>query len=259
MTEESITGPDRISFTTFLLKILAGLGGGIVGTLILLLIFILSQSILDPFLSNTATESISPIFVFILMIMIFLSSTVGNLLSSFLLSLTEGEKYKRRASAIYQTFILSIIIFILMVPVYFITATLNVSLTAYAIALHIIISAQLTAIILEVISNYRHALVGIYGVTFSILLSAGVMLGLASAIQNTAILLFAALPVVWGSIAVVQSITIMIYGWIARVYDKDFLSTQTVYGDDYGKEVESEEEAAPKAKDEAGADFLRNN
>jgi len=85
------------------------------------------------------------------------------------------------------------------------------------------------------------------------------MLGLASAIQNTAILLFAALPVVWGSIAVVQSITIMIYGWIARVYDKDFLSTQTVYGDDDGKEVESEEEAAPKAKDEAGADFLRNN
>ena len=41
--------------------------------------------------------------------------------------------------------------------------------------------------------------------------------------------------------------------------DKDFLSTQTVYGADYGREVEEVEEEAPKAKDESGADFLRHN
>ena len=43
-----------------------------------------------------------------------------------------------------------------------------------------------------------------------------------------------------------------------KTYDKDFLSTQTVYGDDYGKEVETPKES-PKAKDESGGDFLRHN
>ena len=85
------------------------------------------------------------------------------------------------------------------------------------------------------------------------------MFGLSGIIESPQILLFAALPIVWGSIAFVQSIFTMLYGWIARTYDKDFLSTQTVYGSDYGKEVESDEPVAPKANDEAGADFLRHN
>ena len=252
------TEPPKLSFPTFLLKVVAALGGGGVGTLILLLIFLLSSSLLSPLTSPLEGDYISPIFVFLLMVMIFLSSATGNLLSSFLLSLTESGKYKRRASAIYQIFIVNIIVFLLMVPVYFITYSIDVSIIAYAVALHIIVTAQISALILEIIANYRHALVGVYGVTFSILMSAAIMFGLSGTIQSPPILLFAALPVVWGSIAFVQGIVTMVYGWIARVYDKDFLATDTVYGDDYGKEEQPKKEA-PKAKDEKGADFLRHN
>ncbi len=262
---QSQVNPPSVSFGTFLLKLLAGLAGGIGGSLILLLIFMIASSALEP-ISHYGDASgsgegvgVSPIFTFILLMMIFLASTVGNILSIWLTALSEREKYTRLSSAIYQTFILSIIIFVLMAPVYFITAANDISVIAYAIALHIIVSAQVSALILEIVSNYKYSLVGLYGITFAVLISAGVMFGLAGIVASPQILLFAALPIVWGSIAFVQSIFTMLYGWMARTYDKDFLCTETVYGSDYGKEIESEEPEAPKAKDEAGADFLRHN
>lgn len=256
--EESDIGPARISFSTFLLKLLAGSVGGSVGTLVLLVIFLVASSFLQP-LTEGLDEYVSPIFVFFLMVMIFLSSTIANLLSVFLISLTERDKYKRVKTAVSQIFSLSVIIFILMVPVYFLTAAVDVSVTVYAIALHIIISAQVSAMILEIVSNYRYSLVGLYGITFSILFSAMILFSLYGLVGNPTILLFMAIPVVWGSIALIGNVTTMIYGWIARTYDKDFLSTQTVYGDDYGKEVEEPEDRTPRAVDEEGADFLRHN
>lgn len=260
-------GPPRISFATFLLKILASTGGGIFGAVILIVIFLVSSSILEPLTGGQTETYISPIFVFVLMIIIFISTTASNLLSTFLLSLTERQRYKRVSSAIYQTFIVSIIMFLLMVPVYFITSAIDISIVPYAIGLHIILTAQLSALILEIVSNYKYALVGLYGITFSILVSAAILFGLSGIILNSTenpdaspeILLFIALPIVWGSIGFMQSIVTMIYSWFARTYDKDFLATSTVYGSDYGKEVEEEQEAAPKAQDEKGADFLRHN
>jgi len=259
MTEQQDIGPNRIPFTTFLLKLIAAGCGGGVGSLILLVVFFLASSALTP-LTNATDNYLSPIIVFILLIMIFVSSTVGNIVSTWLLALTERNKYTRIPSTIYQVFIISLIIFLLMAPIYFITATSGIQIIAYAVALHIILSAQVSALILEIVSNIKHALVGVYGVTFSILFSAGVIFGLSTVISAPQILLFVALPIVWGSVAFIGSLTTMIYGWIARIYDKDFLSTQTVYGDDYGKDVEEmEKELNPKAQDEAGRDFLRHN
>lgn len=264
MTEENQTeplaevGPPRMSFSTFLLKVLAGGVGGSLGALILLVVFMLGATALKPMTGGNDIEYISPIFVFVLMIMVFLASTGSNILSIFLLSLTEKDKYVRTKSAMYQVFILCVIIFILMVPIYLLAANLDVKIAAYAVALHIILTAQLSAMILEIVSNYKYSLVGIYGVTFAIIMGALLMVALYGLINYSVIIFFLALPVIWGSIAIFQSIFTMIYGWIARLYDKDFLSTKMVYGDDYGKEVEEAPEA-PHAVDEAGADFLKHN
>lgn len=253
-------GPGRISFATFLLKILAGAAGGVGGSLILVLIFILASSVFEvPTSAEDQITSTSPIFAFILMMMIFLSTTIGNIVSTWLIALTERDKYTRISSAIYQVFVLSLIIFVFTAPIYLITAATNPTITAYVVALHIILSAQVSALILEIVSNYRYSLVGVYGVTFSVLTASGILFILSGVITSPQILLFAALPIVWGSMAFVGSIVTIFYGWLARTYDKDFLSTQTVYGNDYGKEVDIEVEEDPKAKDEAGSDFLRHN
>lgn len=259
MDENNYIGPAKISFTTFLLKILAGAIGGALGALILLLIFVFAGSVLSPLTTMGEDGYVSPVFVFILMVMIFLSSTISNILSVFFLSLTEREKYTRTSSAIYQVFTVSVVIFLLMVPIYFITAAVSASMTVYAVALHVIIAVQISALILEIVSNYKYALVGVYGVSFAILLSAGVMFALTGLGIAPAVLLFLGLPIAWTSLAFVQTVVTMLYGWIVRTYDKDFLSTENLYGADYGKQVESTKPEVPKAKDEAGGDFLRHN
>lgn len=261
MEEQTEIGPPKISIPVLLLKTLSGLIGGGIGTLVLLVIFVAASSILAPITGQSPhPEYISPLFIFLLAVMIFLSTTTGNILSSLFLALTERSKYKRISSSIYQIFIISLAIFLLMVPVYFITTSVNIQITAYAVALHIILSAQISAIILEIVSNYRHSLLGVYSTTLSILMSAGLMFGIASVIESPTILLFAALPIVWGSFAFLHSLVTMIYGSIARIYDKDFLSTQTLYGKDYGKQVKEEsKEEDSNGKDQPGADFLRKN
>ncbi|MBI2634316.1 hypothetical protein HYW82_01430 [Candidatus Peregrinibacteria bacterium] len=249
-------GTPQMSFATFLLRLIAGSVGGVLGSLVILLIFVLASSILDPLTAGTPLDSVSPIFIFILLIMIFLGSTIGNILSSWLLALTERGRYIRISSSIYQIFIINLIIFIILAPVYFLTSSLNLGITAYVVALHIVLSAQVSALILEIVSNPRHALVGVYGTTFSILLSTAALFILSGIVENPRILLFGALPIVWGSIAFVGGIFTILYGWVARTYDRDFLSSRTDYGDDYGKK---EEVKIKKAKDEVGAEFLRHN
>ena len=158
-----------------------------------------------------------------------------------------------------QVFKVNLIVFLLMVPVYFLTASMGIEAVSYVVTLHMIIAAQVSVLIMEIVSNYKYALVGVYGTTFSIVVAIAILFALARILGNAPILIFLALPVVWVSIALIGSLVTVIYGWLAGVYDKDFLSTQTMYGDDYGKEVESEAEIAPKAEDEEGAEFLRKN
>lgn len=251
-------GPERISFATFLLRLIAGCAGGVAGGVVLLLVFMLVSSVFEPLATlNEQITYISPIFTFILVTMIFVSTTIGNIASTWLMGLVEKGRYQKISSAIYQIFIISLIIFIVLSPVYFVTGAANPAVTAYVVALHIILAAQVSALILEIVSNYRYSLVGVYGVTFSVLVSAGILFSMASFIENPQILLFIALPVVWGSIAFVGGIVNNIYVWLAKTYDKDFLAIDTAYGEDYGEEVEEEEE--PAAKDEEGGDFLRHN
>lgn len=252
-------GPAKISFPVLLLKVLAGLAGGGIGALVLLVISVLAAAIVSPLINPAeATESISPVFVFVASIMAFLASTAADILSALFLSLTEREKYTKTSTVIYHIFILNVVLFILMVPVYFIAINTMVTLSIFIVALHVIISTQASALILETVSSNKYTLVGLYGITFSIVISAAILFGLYGG-TSPAIVLFTALPVVWGTIAFVHGAFSMIYSWIVDIYDKDFLSLEIDYGADYGKSVESSAPKTPRAKDEAGAEFLRHN
>ncbi len=260
--EEIFIGPAKISIPTFLLKILASTFGGAVGSLLLALIYVLSSTLLSPLVDGATDITVGPVFIFLLLIMAFISSTVGNVLAVFLTSLTEREKYKRTSSAVFQIAVQSVIVFLLMVPVYFITSTIDITVNVYAVALHLILTAIISALTLEVVSNYKYSLVGIYAITFALVFSSGIIFGIAKFVNNAAILLFLALPIIWGSIGLFQSLTTIIYGWLARIYDKDFLSTQSLYCDDYGKSVEQyDDDASSKSSsnEQEGADFLKHN
>lgn len=252
-------GPPVLSLPMFLLKIIAGGSGGIFGSLVILVVLLISGSFLTPLTQESGISEVNTIFIFLLMVTIFLSTTIANILSVLFIGLTDRERYTRLSSAVYQVFIMGIFIFILTAPVYFFASSIDTTYISYALILHIIVSAQVSAMILEIVANYRYSLLGLYGTTFSILISISALMAVASFSINPTIILFIATPIVWGAIAFVHGLAIMLYSWIVRIYDKDFLSTQTLYGEDFGKQVErdeKEEEDVEVSNDE-GAEFLK--
>lgn len=255
-------GPRKMSFFTLVLKTFAGLAGGVAGTLVLLLIFLLTSSILQPVLSpaETQAQEISPLFIFVLMAMIFATSVVSSLVAPLLISYTERERYTRVATAMSQIFIINIVIFAFVAPIYLTTSTTHLELTAGAAALQIILSATAGALIMELIHDYRYSLISVYTTVLGVLVASAISFFLYSGLGGigTTLLLFAVLPIIWTMIGFFQGALAMFYYWLFQNYGMDFLATSTSYGADYGIPDESEdEEEEPEHEDTEGGNFLR--
>lgn len=253
------TGPSSPSFLTLVLKTMAGLGGGVAGTLILLVIFLLASTILEPAF-NPGSLGVdggdkNPLFIFVFMAMIFLTSLGSNLLGSLFFSFVQHEKYGKVSTSMYQIFFVNVVIFIIMAPIYIILDTQGLlNLTGFLAGFHVLLAALASVMILEIIGNIRYALVGVYGVIFSLLFSVGtIMLILQFTQQNPTVVLFATLPIMWTSLGFISVVVEMVYRWIWTLYGTDFLASATEYGGDYGED-EPEEVSPPP--DVSGSEFL---
>lgn len=260
MAEENTqAGPPSPSFLTLVLKTLAGLGGGIAGMLILLVIFLgastILKSALDPSMSLEEAGK-NPLFIFVFMAMIFLTSLGANLLGSLFFTFVEHERYSRRSTAMSQIFTANLIAFIIMAPIYFLLDARGLmDMIGFLAGFHVLISALVSVMILEIIGNLRYAIVGVYGVMFSLLISTGLIMIIYEMTQrNPTIVLFAALPIMWVTLGFVTVIIEMLYRWIYTLYGTDFLMSKTDFGQDYG---EAETEEAPPPPDVSGSEFLK--
>ena len=244
------------------MKLGAGIGGGLAGALILLVVFLLSASVLQPALDPTSEAAINPLFVFVMMMMMFLATCGANIVGTLLLSLTDRERYTRFSSSLYQIFIVNIVIFGMTAPIYFITANMGIGMTAYAAGFHIVMSAQASVLILEMISDPKYSLLGIYSTLFAILFSAGVLFMIFQATGSATTLLFAVFPVIWVSIGFMGGLIGMLYHGIYSTWGIDFLAGNTDYGDDYGEQKTEEEEQVEQEEvereDQSGSEFLRD-
>lgn len=257
--ENEQTGPPSPSFLTLVLKTFAGLGGGIAGMLILLLIFLgastIFQSAWNPEALGADTSK-NPLFIFVFMAMIFATSLGANLLGSLFFTFVEHEKYGRTSTAMYQIFFVNLVAFVIMSPIYILLDARGLmDMTGFLAGFHVLLTALASVMILEVIGNLRYAVVGIYGVVFSLLISTGVIMTVYELTgRNPTIVLFASLPVMWTALGFVTTIIEMLYRWIYTLYGTDFLMSKTEFGKDYG---EAEEEQAPPPPDVTGSEFLQ--
>ncbi len=252
-------GPRRISFLTLILKTFAGFAGGIAGTLVLLIIFLLASSILQPVLSpaEAAAQEVSPLFIFALMAMIFATSLVSSLVSTLLLAYTERDRYTRITTALSQIFIINVVIFVFVLPIYLTTSTGRLELTAYTAGLQVILSATASVFILELLHDARYSLLTVYTTILSILVAAAFNIILYTILGAT-ILLFTALPIIWTMIGFFQASLSMFYWWLYQNYGVDFLANSTSYGSDYGiPDVTEEEAEEPVKEDTEGGNFLK--
>ncbi|MEK7523724.1 MAG: hypothetical protein AAB588_01710 [Patescibacteria group bacterium] len=255
-----IAGPPSPSFLTLVLKTFAGLGGGIAGMLILLLIFLgastILQSAINPAALGVEEAGKNPLFIFVFMAMIFLTSLGSNLLGSLFFSFVEHEKYSRTSTAMYQIFFINLVIFAVMAPIYILMDSRGLlELTGFLAGFHVLLTALASTMILEIIGNLRYALVGVYGVIFSLLISTGVIMTLYEfSGRNATMVLFATLPIMWTTLGFVTVIVEMFYRWMYTLYGSDFLMSKTEFGKDYG---EPEVEDAPPPPDVTGSEFLK--
>ncbi|MEK7528424.1 MAG: hypothetical protein AAB592_01525 [Patescibacteria group bacterium] len=247
--------PPNATFLTLFLKTFSGFAGGVAGTLILLVIFLLGASIIQPTLTAAAgSETIHPLFIFVFIAMVFLSSLTSNVVGSLLFSFVQHEKYTRVSSAIYQIFIINIVIVAITSPIYLLAIGLGLELTAFIAGLHIIIASLTSVMILEIIGNLRYALLGVYSIIFSILFSTGVLFIFYQFIgQNLVVLMFITLPIIWTFMGFISTVVEMFYHWMYELYGSDFLASTTDFGKDYG---EMEPEDTPLPEDVEGSDFL---
>jgi hypothetical protein len=254
-------GPRRLSFFTLVLKTFAGLGGGIAGTAVLLLIFLAASSILQPVLGAQAElelmeGEISPLFMVVLMGMILATSLVSSLAGPLFIAYTERERYTRISTMMGQIFIINMVIFMFVLPIYLTTSTTQIELTAYAAGLQVILSTTASVLIMELVHDNRYALLAVYNTILAILVGAGVNFMLYFISGSATVLLFAALPIIWGLIGFSQAAGTMIYYWIFQTWGTDFLASTASFGTDYGIPDQTEEEEEALAPDVEGGDFL---
>lgn len=231
--KESVLGPPPVTLPIFILRTFSALGGGILGSVIILGIFVLSSSILQPvFQAEVALGEIPPLFIFVFMAMMFLSSLGASLVANLLTILSDKKKYRKLASALYQIFIVNILIFIFMLPLYLLIARLDLTTLPYIAGLHLILSAQASVLVLEIVSNYKYSILGVYGVIFGSLIGLILIAISFKIIPNLVFVLLLTLPVLWLSIGLLMNIVNLFYQGLYNLYGVDFLSAETGYGGD---------------------------
>ena len=265
MSETNDLGPRSISPLAILFRALAGLGGGVIGTGLIVVILFLGSGVLTSALGVDGGTEIHPLFVFVFMAMMFIGSCAANVLGTLLIALTDKDHYKNTSTSIYQVFIANVVILIAMAPIYMIVSGLNVALLPAVAALQVVVSAFASSLILEIIANYRYALLGVYSTAFAVLVSTGVFFLFYSVSSEQPInLLFIALPVMWLSIGIFSGLFSFFYGLVYKLYGVDFLSTVVKYGADDEWVSDAEKEAIEKEQDASygnaqGASFLERS
>jgi hypothetical protein len=260
-TQPDVYGPRQVSLFTLFAKTFLGLCGGVFGSLILLLIFLAASSILQPVLSpaEATGEQINPIFIVLLMAMIFATTLISSMFTPWLLSITERQRYPRIITAVYQIFIINLIIFAFTAPLYLSTTVSSLEFAAFAAGLQIVLVSMASALIMEILNDERYPLLAVYTTVIGVLIATSINLFLFQMMKSATVLMFAALPITWASIGFFQAALAMIYYWYYINWGNDFLASANNYGVEYAgvqEEVEEAEQELPE--DKTGSDFFKS-
>jgi len=261
----------------FLLRSVAGFTGGLFGTLMLLIIFVLSSNIMTSVFEaeEVATQVINPIFLAVFLIMIFTGLVIANLFSVMLVSFADKYKYHRRSSILHQVCIFNVVLFFITLPFYIFSLVLGLGMLSIVALLHSFLSLAGSNLMLENIANPRYSLLAVYGTGLGILFGTMINIMVFKITGTINVLLFAFLPLTWLCMTVSQGLMEALYVSFYKFYGIDFLRTETAFGDDVnfdasGAKVKTEEEELSEEvekdlkkkkgpKDVAGSEFLQEN
>lgn len=157
--------PKHTSFQDILVNSLWSLIAWIIWSLLIFMITFALWSYLDitwTFAKAQIWIKAGSIFPLILSIITLIATTLVAYLTYRLLHLTSEEKYKKNIIIWWQIAFFSFITYLFVTPVYIYAGMLNYDYIMYVFLAHAIVITFWTSIILEVMNNYRHILIGIY-------------------------------------------------------------------------------------------------
>ncbi|MBU1017860.1 hypothetical protein KKA33_02405 [Patescibacteria group bacterium] len=220
-----------LTFTLFMLRLLSGIVGGAAGTLALFIVYFILQNVLPQ--SDEATS----LSVFVIIIMTFVGTLVANTVTGVMVTFMDNEKYSRGKTTVMHIFLFNLILFFLTIPLYMMGVALDIVLAIAAV--HFLLSAFVSALIMEVLAGRQYSLLGIYSAALGTFVSIGLALAFVSMGVKDITIMFAAMPGVWFVLEIVGGFSELIYDNFLKLYGIDALNTETDLGGD--KDVEPEE------------------
>ncbi|MBI5731845.1 MAG: hypothetical protein HY982_00595, partial [Candidatus Magasanikbacteria bacterium] len=146
-----------------MLRLFSGIVGGAAGTLALFIVYFIMINAIPQ------TEGVSSLSMFVVIIMTFVGTLVANTVTSLMITFMDNAKYVRRKTSIMHVFLFNFILFFLTIPLYFLGAVVDI--VNGVAAVHFLLSAFISALILEILAGYEYTLLGVYSTALGIFVS----------------------------------------------------------------------------------------
>lgn len=228
--------PDvRVSDIFF--RTIAGFFGGAFGSLVLLIVVVVSGSFAGSSFNIAETTAVNPLFLFVSMAGIYLAVLISSLSSLTFFYYCDRDRYPFLLSTLTH-------VFILITAISLVASVLILLLSAKSFDRIIIIGVITMGICtifsvlsMEIVANHKHLLLTLYSSAMALFWFFLLMLVLYFALGSSTTFLFPlALPLCWASFGFWQVAFEMTYQWIYELYGTDVLNASNRIGTDYIKE-----------------------
>ena len=109
-------------------------------------------------------------------------------------------------------------------------------------ALHFLLSAYVSFLIMEILAGYEFSLLGVYAASLGIFTSIGLAFVVMATGSSELVLTLGAMPIVWFVLMVIGGFVELIYDNFLRSYGVDALNVATDLGGDTDAEQEESED-----------------
>lgn len=117
----------------------------------------------------------------------FISLTIGNLLYYVISSRIFPHIFPRGRTALSQIMIMSILLYVLFVPIYLLISGISIETSTILIAFsaHIIINNFTLTLIIGLVSQYRYSLLTLYASIISLVITSSIIIMIESSVSNS--------------------------------------------------------------------------
>jgi hypothetical protein len=230
----------KIPLSSLIFRTLAGVIGGGFGSVIILLGVLLSSSLVQSIVGETGESTVHPLFIFFVIALAFIALLVADLITVTFLTYLNREKFTRLFSSLVQVFIMNIVIAVFTFPLYLMVSAQNVQNIAFIVGLQVILSVTCSVLTMETLAKSKHLILSLYAIIIAIVTTVIFSLAMGVNVQTSSQMAFLIMPLTWGLFAFWHCSGEMVYQWTYGIYGEDFLSSETSYGEDYGRKEEEE-------------------